>query len=173
MNDFWLSVKDFQRQRVYDAEAVVERALDFAARGASTIVLHNSTLVLPQEVRFGDLPAAQRYVDQVMSTDWYRNGPYNQQPVTVVKRKGDAMAHYTPGTSTIHLPQPRNAAHWASRELILLHELAHHNAFDHHGPRFAATHLSLVRQAMGEEVGMLLWDAYLSGGVKISKRASD
>ena len=165
-------MRDSQRQRVYDAEHQVRRQLELAAAGARTIRVASSTLVLPLEVRFGSLDAAQRYTDAVRGSDTFR-ARYPQAataPLRLRRRRGDRSAHYeAPGAIALHTPD--SGGGWSLREMVLLHEIAHH-AVHHdlppgpdHGPGYAGVLVDLVTQAMGPETGLLLTTAFAEHGV--------
>ena len=82
-------------------------------------------------------------------------------------RRGTAKAHWeAPGT--IAVPD----AAWARRELIVLHEYAHHVVWhrsggldDGHGPPFCRVMADLVRSAVGPSTGLLLTDAFYRAGL--------
>lgn len=167
-------MRDRQRQRVYDAEQQVRRQLELAAAGARTVTVAASTVVLPLEVRFGALEGAQRYVDGVQATAAFRlHFPRAAAvPVTVRQRKAGRHAHYeAPGTIALH--DPAGAGAWSLRELVVLHELAHHAAHHDlppgatHGPGYAGAFLRVVADTLGGEVGLLATTAYAEHGVGV------
>jgi putative metallohydrolase (TIGR04338 family) len=160
-------MRDTQRQRLYDAEAQVCRQLELAAAGARLIEVAGSTLAPRLEVRFGSMAAAQAYVDRVRGLPAYAAifPVAARVPIRVRLRAGDRAAHYeAPGTIALH--EPVTGAAWALRELVVLHELAHHGQHhDHepgapHGPAYAGALLRLVGAVMGPEVGLLLMSAF-------------
>ena len=164
-----------QRQRVYDAEHQVRRQLELAAAGARTITVAASTLVLPLEVRFGTLDAAQRFTDGVLGTDAFsRAFPRAADvPLRLRRRRGDRHAHYeAPGT--IAVPAAAGGSSWGLRELVVLHEIAHHAAHHDlapapaHGPGYAGAVVRLVTDIMGPEVGLLLTTAFADHGVAVA-----
>jgi putative metallohydrolase (TIGR04338 family) len=144
-------VRDSQRSRVYAAEEVWALRLDAARQGARTAVVGGSTLLLPEELRFGTLGDAQRYADHHLA---------GLPPVVLRERRGQGSAHWAaPGE--VALPLPRYGEPWALRETVLLHELAHHVAFHthgaaDHGPSYTACMLDLVARALGEEAAFAL-----------------
>jgi putative metallohydrolase (TIGR04338 family) len=77
-------------------------------------------------------------------------------------------AHYewTPAAAVIAVPERQTT--WALRELVVLHELAHHvaQADPPHGPEFVATFGELAEAVMGAEVGYLLRVVYAKEGVE-------
>lgn len=166
--------RDAQRKRVYQAEQVVCRMLG-RANGVDadpTIELHGSRITLPIERRFASVASIQSYVDSVLALLWVREmWPRAAVPVTVRKRAGDAAAHYSPATAQIAVPQSR-AGRWAMRELVVLHELAHHLGADgadgdDHGPGFTERFTTLVAELMGQEAGFLLTVSFRENGVAI------
>ena len=168
-------MRDSQRQRVYDAEQQVRRQLELAAAGARTVTVAASTIVLPLEVRFGSLDAAQRYTDGVRSScDFRRRFPRAAAaPLRLRPRRGDRAAHYdAPGTIALH--EPQHGSGWSLREMVLLHEITHHAvhhdlpAVPDHGPAYAGAFVHLVTQTMGPETGLLLTTAFAEHGVSLS-----
>ena len=167
-------MRDTQRQRVYDAEHQVRRQLELAAAGARTITVAASSLVLPLEVRFGTLDAAQRYTDAVIATASFRRRfpAAAATPLRVRARRGDRHAHYeAPGTIAVHAPDDGG---WALREMVLLHEIAHHAAHHDlpaapaHGPGYTGVLVRLVTETLGAEVGLLLTTAYADHAVAVT-----
>ncbi len=69
-------------------------------------------------------------------------------------------------SATIAVPDQR--ASWALRELVVLHEIAHHlsNAEPPHGPEFVAAFCDLADAVMGPEVGHVLRVVYAKEGVR-------
>ncbi|MCV7072609.1 TIGR04338 family metallohydrolase, partial [Mycobacterium rufum] len=71
---------------------------------------------------------------------------------------GATAAHYERAgdAATIAVPQGREA--WALRELVVLHEVAHHlcDTEPAHGPEFVATLRELAAAVMGPEVAHVL-----------------
>lgn len=175
---------DGQRQRVYDAEQRVGDQLDFAARGATTVVVYGSTLTLAPDVRFGSLATAQRWLDHLRQRRWLaeRWPGAAARAVALRPRRGQRGAHYERDADggTIAVPVPGNTTGWAMRELVLIHELAHHVVtwdLDHpdaglplapHGGEFAAVMLELVGGVLGPETRLLLAAAYHDGEVEIA-----
>ena len=165
-------MRDAQRQRLYDADYQVRRQLEFAADGARTVTVAASTLVLPLEVRFGSLDAAQRYTDAVRASDAFaaRFPRAAAAGLRLRPRRGDRSAHYeAPGTIALH--EPRHGTGWSLREMVVLHEIAHHAAHHDlppepaHGPHYAGAYLRIVTDALGPETGLLLTTAFADHGV--------
>lgn len=165
---------DAGRSAVYAGEDQVARLLDRSAE-FPVVEVAGSKIALPPERHFGDLAGVQRYVDRVLTLDWVaRRWPAAAVPVTVRERRGVTRAHYESGTHTIAVPVRGVDARWALRELVVLHELAHHltgsgtGTIDTgHGPGFTALLLELAGGVMGEEVAFLLRVAWMDQGVVI------
>ena len=165
-----MTARDSQRSRVYAAEEFVRTLFDRAAQHSSrTIDFFGTQLTLPPEGRFASMPSVQRYVDDVLAlpavTDrWPAPGPLSVRP-----RRAASAAHYenSDGTGVIAVPD-RDSADWAMRELVLLHEIAHHLTPQGpaHGPDFIATFCELATVVMGPEVGHVLRVVYAKEGVR-------
>lgn len=167
-----MSDRDQQRSRVYAAESLVCRIYDRAGRAGTTVDLHGSTITLPIERRFASVDSMQRYVDLVLALEWVRSTWPERAgvAVTVRARRGQAKAHYERATATIAVPPYERNRAWAMRELVLLHEIAHHLTPDNvvaHGPEFTECHLKLVTEIVGPEAGLLLRTAMYESGVRI------
>ncbi|TAM90235.1 MAG: TIGR04338 family metallohydrolase [Jatrophihabitans sp.] len=173
-----MTARDVQRSRVYAAETVVRRALDRAASGAGTVTMLGSTVVLPVERRFGSVDAVQRYVEGVLALRWVRATWPGRAAiaVSVRPRRGQARAEYARASATIALPPRAGNAAWALRELVVLHELAHHLAEDEHeephGPGFLDRLLALVEGVIGPEAGLLLRATLHNAGARLSLAAT-
>ena len=161
-----MRVSDDQRAKVYAAEQRWALRLDAARRGARSATVAGSAVLLPQELLFGALGAAQAYADT-------RLRGWELPPVVLRVRRGQTKAHWESGNpAVIALPVPRHGEPWAMREAVLLHELAHHVAAGYdgepaHGPPFPARMLQLVRQALGEEAAFALRVDYAEHGVRV------
>ena len=145
----------------------MRRQLEFAAAGARTVTVAASTVVLPLEVKFGSLDAAQRYVDSIRTTDSFQTAfpRAAKAPLRLRARRGDRSAHYeAPGTIALHAPEHGTA--WSLRELVVLHEVAHHAAHHDlpaepaHGPNYAGAFVRIVGDALGPETALLLTTAF-------------
>jgi len=166
-----VSARDSQRSRVYAAEQFVRTLFDRAAAHSSRAIdFFGDPITLPPEARFGSMESVQRYVAQVLAlpavtTRWPQAGE-----ITVRSRRGATAAHYEnrDGTSVIAVPQ-RGAVGWAMRELVVLHEVAHHLAAGTgpaHGREFVTTFCELATAVMGPEVGHVLRVVYAKEGVR-------
>lgn len=157
---------------MYEAEGLVRRLLDRAAE-FPTVQVAGSTITLPVERRFGDVDSVQRYVASVLALPTIRDRWPDRVavPVAVRERRGATQAHYEYAGAVIAVPtamQDRSGTAWAMREVVVLHELAHHLLGDHdntHGPAFRSVLLDLVDIVVGPEVRLLLLVTYADAGL--------
>jgi putative metallohydrolase (TIGR04338 family) len=164
-----VSPRDAQRAKVYAAEEFVRTLFDRAAEhGNRAVDFFGTALTLPPEARFASVPAVQRYVDDVLALATVRRRWPRVEPLTVRPRRAETAAHYErrDGVATIAVPQ--RATNWAMRELVVLHEIAHHlsDAEPPHGPEFVAVFGKLAELVMGPEVGHVLRVVYTKEGVR-------
>lgn len=166
-----MNARDTQRSRVYAAEEFVRTLFDRAAQhGSPAIDFFGDQITLPPEARFGSVESVQRYVDEVLALpevvrQWPGVGPIRVRP-----RRSTTAAHYenSEGKAVIAVPD-RTRADWAMRELVVLHELAHHlcdGPGPAHGPEFTGTFCALAATVMGPEAGHVLRVVYAREGVK-------
>lgn len=152
-------VRDAQRAGVYEAENLVLAMFD---RSADFPIVHvaGSSLTLPVERRFASIDSVQAYVDAVLGLGWVRTRwPRTARPVTVRRRTGAGKAHYDAATAVIAVPTHVGNAAWALRELVVLHEVAHHltdPAEPAHGPVFASSLVDLIGGIVGHEAAFVL-----------------
>ena len=164
-----MTPRDTQRAKVYAAEEFVRTLFDRARQhGSRAIDFFGTQLTLPPEGRFASAAAVQRYTDDVLAHPVVRQRWPAAGPLTVRPRRGAAAAHYelTDEGATIAVPDRRGG--WALRELVVLHELAHHlsDAQPPHGPGFVATFCELAEAVMGPEVAHVLRVVYAKEGVR-------
>ena len=166
-----MTVRDTQRSRVYAAEEFVRTLFDRAAQHSSRAIdFFGAQLTLPPEARFGSIQSVQRYVDDVLALPAVADRWTPAGALQVRRRRAAAAAHYEKrsGTGVIAVPD-RNTADWAMRELVLLHEIAHHlddTGGAAHGSGFVATLCELAALVMGPEVGHVLRVVYTKEGVR-------
>jgi putative metallohydrolase (TIGR04338 family) len=156
---------DPHRATLYEAEAMLAALIDRRA-DFPIIAAYGSQVVVPDDRKFGDVAAVQRYVDAVLALDWVRRLAPDRagRPVVVRARAGATKAEYNNATHTIALPTHRVGGRWAMRELVVLHELAHHlSPGVEHGPEYARVLLELVEELIGTEAGFLLRSALSAG----------
>ncbi|MFC9893400.1 TIGR04338 family metallohydrolase [Nocardia sp. NPDC127579] len=170
-----MSVRDSQRARVYDAEQLVRGVFDRADEfGSRTVDLYGSQLTLPIERRFASVASVQAYADRVLALNWVRaQWDRASIPVRVRSRAGATAAHYEAADAVLAVPLHTGGTAWALRELVVLHELAHHleSATDDlapHGPEFCSCYLELVDGVIGPEAALLLRATLLNCGVRLN-----
>ncbi|MEU1525278.1 TIGR04338 family metallohydrolase [Nocardia rhamnosiphila] len=172
-------MRDTQRAKVYDAEQLVRSVFDRAAEfGQRTVEVHGSRLTLPVERKFASVDSVQQYCDRVLALGWVaatweRAGV----PIRVRARAGNVAAHYETGDAVLAVPLHAEAATrgrtaWALRELVVLHELAHHleprpDTVAAHGPEFCARYVELADGVIGPEAGLLLRLTFHDMGVRL------
>ncbi len=163
--------RDAQRSKVYAAEHLVHRIFDRSAEYPIVQVV-GSHLTLPPERRFGSIDAVQGYVDKVLALTWVRSAwPRAAVPVRVRERAGSTQAHYERDGAVMAVPGHGSGSAWALRELVVLHELAHHladGAEPAHGGPFVDRLLTLVDGVVGAEAALLLRITLLDCGVVMS-----
>ncbi|WP_101950856.1 TIGR04338 family metallohydrolase [Mycobacterium sp. 3519A] len=158
-----MTPRDTQRAKVYAAEEFVRTLFDRAAeRGNRVVEFFGTQLTLPPEGRFASVAAVQRYVDEVLTHMGV------QRPLTVRARRGATAAHYEHSDDGATIAVPDRRSTWALRELVVLHEIAHHlcDAEPPHGPEFVATFCDLAAAVMGPEVAHILRVVYAKEGVR-------
>ena len=159
---------DDQRSRVYAAEDLAARILDRSAEHP-VLEVAGSRITLPVERRFGDVAAVQRYADAVLDLDWVRvRWPRADHRLRVRERRGASRAHYEREAGVLAVPAPEAGGRWALRELVILHEIAHHLGDSDepaHGPAFAGRLVELVDEIIGPEVALLLRVSFADEGV--------
>ena len=162
--------RDSQRSKVYAAEEFVRTLFDRAAgHGSPTVEFFGTQLTLPPEGRFASVESVQRYVDDVLALPAVRQHWPKVSRAMVRARRAATAAHYEnrDGAGVIAVPD-RDTADWAMRELVVLHEVAHHlcRTLPPHGPEFVATICTLAGLVMGPEVGHVLRVVYAKEGVR-------
>lgn len=170
-----MAARDAHRSAVYAAEDQVARTVERANRtSGGRVDFFGSSLALPPERRFADVASVQRYVDAVLALGWVGERWPSLPGCRVRERAGQTRATYEVAAGRppcIALPL---ASRWAGRELVVLHEVAHHlvahsPALDEpsHGPTFTGTFLGLVEVVVGAEVALLLRAALHGAGVPV------
>lgn len=148
-------IREVQRQRVYDAEADVREVFDRAEQvPGRTVQMFGSPITLPAERRVVSLESISTYLNSVLALEWVRERYARAAvPVTVRARRGAARAHYESATAPVAVPLHNLGA---LRELVLLHELAHHlqpPASAGHGPQFCGIFCDLLNGVIGRRRG--------------------
>lgn len=161
--------RDTQRSKVYAAEQFVRTLFDRAAeRGTRTVDFFGTQLTLPPEARFASMDSVRRYVDDVLGLPSVRSRWPTAEPLTVRGRRGVTAAHYEFDGSLATIAVPDRRTTWALRELVVLHEIAHHlcRVEPAHGPDFVAAFCELAETVMGPEVAHVLRVTYAKEGVR-------
>jgi putative metallohydrolase (TIGR04338 family) len=161
--------RDTQRTKVYAAEEFVRTVFDRAAeRGNRVVEFFGTQLTLPPEGRFASAPSVQRYVDDVLAHPAVRARWSAAGELTVRTRRGASAAHYERSENGATIAVPDRRSTWALRELVVLHEIAHHlcDAEPPHGPEFVATFCELAEIVMGPEVAHVMRVVYAKEGVR-------
>ncbi len=161
--------RDEQRARVYAAEQFVRTLFDRVhEHGNGTVEFFGANITLPPEARFASVDSVQRYVDDVLAHPSVRTRWPAAEPLTVRARRGATAAHYEYDGTVATVAVPERQTTWALRELVVLHEIAHHfsRAEPAHGPEFVATFCALTDAVMGPEVGHVLRVVYAKEGVR-------
>jgi putative metallohydrolase (TIGR04338 family) len=164
-----VSARDAQRAKVYAAEEFVRTMFDRAGEHGNRVVdFFGTQLTLPPEGRFASAPAVQSYVDDVLTHPGVRRRWPAARPLTVRARRGATAAHYERSGDGATIAVPDRRSTWALRELVVLHEIAHHltDAEPPHGPEFVATFCELAEAVMGPEVAHVLRVVYAKEGVR-------
>ena len=161
--------RDTQRSKVYAAEQFVRTLFDRAGeRGNRSIEFFGAQLTLPPEVRFASVESVQRYVDEVLDLSEATARWPTAGPLSVRARRGTTAAHYEHDGRGAVIAVPERHTTWALRELVVLHEVAHHLSplEPPHGPEFVATFCELAEMVMGPEAAHVLRVVYAKEGVR-------
>ena len=163
---------DARRGEVYAAERMVLGLFDNVG-STRTVQVGGATITLPTEARFGSLDSVRDYIVKVLALPAVRERfPGARNPARVRLRRGATAATYerVDGIGVIAIPESADGA-WALRELVVLHELAHHldeSGGPSHGRDFRVGLTELVGLILGPEVSFAyrvifgesgLWDA--------------
>lgn len=160
------TIMENQDSLVYSTEDQLYRMLDRSFE-YPTAEIFGSTVAVPQtEKKFGDLESVKRYIAWIYQTDWMKTNFPDSKPPKVELYRGHAKAEYVSWTQTIRMPAEKREGRWSMREMVVLHELAHHLADGRgHGSAFTQAEVELVTEYVGIEAGFLLRSMYLMAGV--------
>ncbi|SEH56687.1 putative metallohydrolase, TIGR04338 family [Mycolicibacterium rutilum] len=164
-----MTPRDSQRAKVYAAEEFVRTLFDRVdEHGSRAVEFFGTSLTLPPEARFASVASVQRYVDDVLALPAVRQRWPGVDALQVRARRGTTAAHYELGEAGAVIAVPEAQTRWALRELVILHEIAHHLCADPppHGPQFVATFCELAEAVMGPEVAHVLRVVYAKEGVR-------
>lgn len=149
--------RDVGRAAMYDAERLLHRLFDHAGPSRA-VQLAGTELTLPTEVLFSSAESVGAYAERVLTMPAVRaRFPRAVEPVTVRSRRGHAAAEYRPARAEIAIPDSREGR-WALRELVVLHEIAHHlddGPGPAHGRGFVLVLTELVGTVLGPEAGFV------------------
>ena len=161
--------RDTQRGKVYAAEQFVRTLFDRAAEhGSRSVEFFGTPLTLPPEGRFASVESVQSYVDSVLNHPGVQAHWPTAGSVAVRPRRGVTAAHYERGDGDAVIAVSARRDRWALRELVVLHEIAHHlcDATPPHGPEFVGAFCELAGLVMGPEVEHVLRVVYSKEGVR-------
>lgn len=164
-----MTARDVQRSAVYAAEEFVRVLFDRAAQHNSrSIDFFGTQLTLPPEARFGSVRDVGDYVDRVLAMPAVAQR-WSVSAVEVRRRRGVTAAHYEIRSGAATIAVPDGTQRWALRELVVLHEIAHHLCpiEPPHGGPFASTFSELAGIVMGAEVEHVLRVVYAKEGVRL------
>jgi len=158
-----MTQRDSDRSSVYAVEDQWGQILD---RGGD-LDFFGSRLHLPKQRVLLELAAIQHYVDDLLS----QCAGDQSVPVQVRHRRGVTRAHYEPRPlAAIAIPI---GVAWACREVVILHELAHHLRYHsasgslHHDEEFRGHLVALAGHALGPEAAFVLRAGYLGAGLGV------
>lgn len=145
-------MSDRLRQKVYNAEFTLRDIFSNSTVTRTTNV-KGMTLTLPDERRFGALETVQAYADAVIDMV---NHKYPAKRVAVVEGRKSLRRKAYWDWKQIVLPQ-REVTSWAWREIVVLHEIAHHlTPGAGHNEEFCGAFIYLLSEVMGPEAGWLM-----------------
>lgn len=156
-----MTARDQHRSAIYHAEHILSDMFDnCAASGNPLVTIDDIALILPPEARFGRIDDVQRHIDRVLASDPIRAAFGARPPISVrARNSAKCKAHYEPDTAVIAIPDTGEARSML-RELVVLHELAHHldDATDDaaHGNNFLNTYLQVLELVMAPQVALAL-----------------
>ena len=155
------------RSRFYAAERLVLNMFDRAGP-TRTVQIAGAELTLPVEARFGSIDSVRDHVREVLAMPAVQERfPRAAVQVSVRARRGSRQAHYQPESAMIAIPESREGR-WAMRELVALHEIAHHlddSGGPAHGPGFADTLIDLVGIVLGPEAAFVYRVVFADSGL--------
>ena len=165
--------KTVRDNAVYGAEFLLRDVLDVASEGDGTYEFRGMHLTMPVEYKFGELDHIQRYVNAVINGGILSTGS-NHSTVRVVEGSANLRkkAYYRTGRNQIVLPQ-RDKGSWAWREVVVLHEIAHHLTPGHeHDEVFASCLAELLEQQIGPEAGLIYRVTLDRNNIKLKEKVN-
>jgi putative metallohydrolase (TIGR04338 family) len=151
---------DKDQSLVYDAEHRFVRLMNDAANFPMVEAFGSSVIIPTTQIRFSSVEHIQTYCDYVV--DRYEFPKH----VAVRARKGNSAAHYEAMTHTIAIPMDEA---WATTEVVVLHELAHHFTHGHaHDVHFRIAYLDLLRTVFDPAAALILASLYADLDLAVS-----
>lgn len=171
--------RDTDKSKAHEAEFVLR---DILCR-TGTVEMFGTEIAIPDEKKFAQIADVQRYVDillQMPAVQALNLFSDDVKPIRVRSRKGDYFAHYhRRGGGEIAVPphEPGVGSSWAMREIVVLHEVAHHltSGYQHvaaHGPEFRSVFAELLEIAIAPEARFLYQVACWDRGLDFAPRAT-
>ena len=149
-----------ETRRTYEAEFLVRDMLDTGHAD-----LHGRRFDFGVERRFASLENVQDYVQRVLNLNWLRAAyPAAANPLRVVRSR--VINKASCGSGILNMNNSF-AGKWQMRELVLLHEIAHHlTPYEAHTAAFRTCFAHLVEEIMSPEAALALrtgwWDLGLA-----------
>jgi putative metallohydrolase (TIGR04338 family) len=158
-------IRDSQKSALYASETLLSGLFDRCLKYDNpTVEVEGVTLDLPPEGKFADIASLQTYCDKVCKL-------MKVEAVHVeAHRNQHGNAFYQSAGRRIVIPDGQNR--WALRELVVLHELAHHVTWVQnldaaaHGPEFVANYITMLERVMAPQAGLAARLVYAANGVK-------
>jgi putative metallohydrolase (TIGR04338 family) len=154
-------MRDNQKSAVYSAEQQLRWVYDVSKGGTAEV--GGVALQLESETQFTSLKDIQAYLDLVHVHPGViaRFGQFGR--VFIRERKGDRFAHYSNGVIAINSA----GRGWGMRELVVIHELAHHySPARGHGPQFTDTFVTLLEILVGSQAALAMHILQRESGAK-------
>lgn len=142
--------------RIYRMDERVKTLLDAALeRDIRVVEIHGSTLYIPLELRFGNIESVQTYIDLTLGKDEIiQRYPKAEIPLQVHAMRDNKEPYYR--QNKIGLPDHGGGISPAMREIVVLHEMAHHLGSSGHSQRFLDAYIDLVEKNMSPSLGLYM-----------------
>jgi len=139
-----------------------------------TIDLFGSTFPLPQERKFGSIESIELFLKRVaMLSSIQDEYPGVKGPKVDPSKKSangayPSWSQYNPGSETIFIPPHGGGISNQMRELVALHEMAHHvTKVGSHSPKFLKGYHLLIGEVMDPTFAALHKMCVLDAGGKV------
>lgn len=158
------------KEKIYQVEFALRDILDVCSEGDGTYTIQGMKLTMPIEYKFGSLDTIKTYANAVVDDYNRRHGTDHGYAEVVEGSKSlHRRAYYRHGMARITIPQ-RDRGSWAWRQVVILHEIAHHLAFiPGHGVEFAEIMEDLLRECVGPEAGLVYRILLDQEGIQLGK----